>query len=174
LTIALVIVVLSVAYIKVIPPPSTHNSSNSAATAYSPIYQGLQLAMTLQANKTVFQLGEKIDINFTLTNVSNQTVNLSLVDVPDNVFNFLVFPHNGDGNSLYEWTHGAFGRVNETINLAPNERYTGSFTWKQNGNLDMPSQVPSRTYDIVGAIWSSTLWSHRYLVTAPLNITITN
>ena len=56
---------------------------------------GLQLTMTLQ--KTNYSLGEPVNMTFTMTNISNQTINLG--QYADYRFGFIVY--NDTNNSIY-------------------------------------------------------------------------
>jgi hypothetical protein len=170
LAVLLVIILFFTLY--VIQNNYSSTSSIANTTAFSGVNKGLQLSMTLQANKTRFAQGEEVNMTFALTNVSNQTVNV--IDLnPDSIFNFFV--NNNKNNQVFHWRIGAYPPFNETIPLAPNENYTETFTWRQeiNSNLTPPQvqQAPPGKYIIIGITDDDNLYVLR---TEPLNITITN
>jgi hypothetical protein len=146
--------------------PSTTNST----VARSEVDNGIQLSISLDANKTAFERGEQINITFALTNVSNETKEFTLTEAYPRIFNFYVFNITNDDVFAYEL--GAYPAINNTILLAPNESYKDAFTWSQNRFWYIqPLQVPPGAYYIVGFVNNH---NQRTLMTEHLNITITN
>ena len=88
--------------------------------AFSNVDQGLQLSVTLQANKTRFAQGEIVNMTFTLTNISNQTVNVINLN-NFSFFNFYIYDNKN--NLVGARNIGAAGMQNITIHLAPKENY---------------------------------------------------
>jgi len=112
---------------------------------------GLQLTMTLE--KTNYSLFEPINIHFTITNISNQTISLEhYVDPYD--FEFWVF--NDTNNIIYSLIFPVYtgyyeGAISVT-SLNPEESLTGVLEWEQMFNNTVPNTVSPGTYYIVGQI----------------------
>lgn len=143
---------------------------NWNTTAFSSVNDGLQLSMALQANKTTFPQGQLINLTFALTNVSNQTKNVTLINANPRIFYFQIY--NTKNNQVYISQSGIFPPINQTITLAPNQNYTNTQTWDQ-GIFQWvgSSHVPTGAYRIQGNVEAQNLYSFQ---TEPLNITITN
>ena len=155
--------------------------AQSNATAVSAVTNGLQLSITLTADKTTYSIGEEVEITFTVANVSNQT--LSFVNQNgDSNFNFQVY--NSTNNAVFSWQFGAYPPDNWNITLAPNENYTQNLIW---GQQTFPSpylpKISSGAYFIIGELgYANTYAGYVYTYpiqttppnfqTAPLNITI--
>ena len=114
---------------------------------------GLQLTMTLE--KTNYSLFEPINIHFTITNISNQTISLEhYVDPYD--FEFWIF--NDTNNIIYSLILPVHAGLNPggplllaTV-LNPAESLTGVLEWEQMFNNTVPDTVSPGTYYIVGQI----------------------
>jgi hypothetical protein len=146
--------------------PSKPNNT----TALSEVDDGIQMSITLDANKTTFESGEGINMTFAFNNVSNQTKDIVLTDAYPRIFNFYLF--NSTNGDIFANELGAYPAINETITLASNESYKQTFTWNQNRFWYIqPLQVPIGDYYIVGFVNNH---SQRTLMTEHLNITITN
>lgn len=122
---------------------------------------GLKLTMTLQ--KTVYNLGEPINISLTLNNIGNQTINCTYGALGWR-FDFRVY--NGTNDGIYHWSSGRpFAWELDPITLNSGESLTngqlaGAYVWHQTRNngpdpipLSLspdPIQVDPGTYYIVG------------------------
>jgi len=144
-------------------------SKISSATAISNVDNGIQLSMTLDTNKTVFESGKEINITFALTNTSNQTRQITLLNADPRIFNFFVF--NSNDTRVFAYRLGLFIPINDTITLASNESYKETLTWNQSGfEWIKPTQISTGHYYIIGFIANNT---QSVLETERLNITIT-
>jgi len=144
------------------------SANSNIRVASSSVENGLQLFMTLDANKTSFQEGEQIKLTLALTNLSNQTKIITDVNGVS-IFNFGVYDRNN--NWIYSYEIGAYPIINQTINIPPYANYNETFTWGQGGIPYVhPSQEPTGTYYIIGNTNDNT--SLPYLATQRLNIVI--
>ena len=141
------------------------DQSATNLTSVSRVKDGLKLSITLQENKTQYTSGETVPITFTLTNVSNQTINFN--QNGDSNFNFQVY--NSTNNKVYSRSFDAYAVTNATICLAPGENYTQTFNWQEISFPDF-SQVSSGTYYIIGDVGEISPYQ---LQTSSLKITIT-
>jgi hypothetical protein len=170
IALALIIAVLiSIAYVTLTSNLLQSNTLNSSTAASSGVKDGLQLSITLEANKTRYELGEELGITFAVTNVSNQTI--AFINQNNNSsFNFQVY--NSTGDPVYWWFLGAHPVFNASITLAPNENYNETFSWNQISDLTRGfPQVPAGNYYIIGETGDNPPYT---LQTDRLNITITN
>jgi flagellar basal body-associated protein FliL len=114
---------------------------------------GLQLTMTLE--KTNYSLFEPINIYFTITNISNQTISLAHDADPYN-FEFRVF--SDTNNSIWSLIYPVYAGINPggplvtATLLNPEESLTGFLEWEQICNNTGPDSVSPGTYYIVGQI----------------------
>jgi hypothetical protein len=127
---------------------------------------GLKLTMTLE--KTVYTLGEPINITLTITNISNQTISYAYAALGWR-FDFRVY--NDTNNRIYQWSADrAFAWALDSIALNPRESLTvgqlagtanhvptGYYIWDETWNVMSVSppypnstQVDPGTYYIVG------------------------
>jgi len=121
----------------------------NAKSASSAVENGLQLFMTLDANRTSVQQGEQIKLTLALANLSNQTK--TLTDVNGNsIFNFEVYNSNSNNDWIYMYYVGAYPIINTTIIIPPYANYNETFTWGQDGTFGHPSQEPVGTYYFEG------------------------
>lgn len=131
---------------------------------------GLQLTMTLE--KTVYRLGEPIDIALTITNISNQTVTFGLgPDVND--FDFHVY--NDTNSNIYWhssiWIGSAIPMYIILIALKAGDNWSENFVWQQ--NMISSGTVSPGTYYIVGRVGPPYfLEENSTLETTPIQITI--
>jgi len=152
-------------------------SAGSNITALSSVTNGLQLSITLTANKTTYVVGENVEITFAVTNVSNQTLNF-INQNGDSNFNFQVY--NSTNNAVYSWEFGAYPLDNWNVTLAPNESYTQNLIWGSDNIFpSMGEQVPSGAYYIICELgfvanYNPVQTTPPNFQTAPLNLTITN
>lgn len=134
-------------------PPPTKTISN-----------GLELTMSLE--KTVYNIGEPVNVTLTITNISQQTVNFTSTGMN---FDFIVY--NGTYNLVYQWSIGkAFPDIAFIEPLAPGANVTATYTWPQTFNTaesPINLQVSPGTYYVVGES-NPTLG----LQTAPIQVTI--
>jgi hypothetical protein len=145
--------------------PSTTNGT----IAKSEVEDGIQLSISLDANKTAFERGERINMTFALTNISNETKNFALTEAYPRIFNFYVFNSTNDDVSADEI--GVYSPINTTIPLSPHESYNATFSWAQNRfwQIHPTQQVPAGNYYIIGFVNNH---NQRTLMTEHLNITI--
>jgi hypothetical protein len=147
---------------------SIHSKSSSSAYSSSGITDGLQLSITLQDNKTVYSLGEQVNMTLTVTNVSNKTQ--TFVNLNANAsLNYVVY--NSNDTLIYQELFGAVPPQNGSVVLAPNENFTQTLDWPQQNIEQQFHQVPPGEYCIIGVTGVNT--PHK-LQTARLNITIVN
>jgi hypothetical protein len=114
---------------------------------------GLQLTMTLE--KTNYSLFEPINIYFTITNISNQTIRLLQYGDAFNMFEFQVY--NDTNNSIWSQIYPVYpdnlgGPMVTTTILNSKESLTGVLVWEQMYNNTVPLPVSPGTYYIVGQI----------------------
>jgi hypothetical protein len=124
------------------------------------------LMVTLQLEKTIYRLGEPVNVTLTITNISNQTITFMFCEY---FVDFLVY--NASKNIIYQYSKSAgvaFPDICGSIPLNPQENLAGSFIWPQTSGLTW-SQVPVSpgTYYIVGLFLSNIT-----LQTTPIQITI--
>lgn len=114
---------------------------------------GLKLTMTL--DKTVFQLGEPVNITFAITNISNETIRF--IPRPGRGTDFLVYNETHSDVYLKSRFFGLPGT--SSITLSPEESVGGKRQWKQVYNNhtweefekgEHESPVSPGTYYIVG------------------------
>lgn len=126
---------------------------------------GLELTMRLE--KTEYILSEPINITFTLTNISNQTINLY---VGAWTFDFQVF--NDTNNVIFQYsTSQIFPLWMMNVQIAPGKNLTDVSVWQQVCNQTAFSEgvpVSPGTYYIVGQIRP---FSNILLQTSSLQIT---
>ena len=134
---------------------------------------GLQLTMTLQ--KTNYSLGEPVNMNFTITNISNQTISLFQYGVGAfDMFEFQVY--NDTNNSVWSLIYPVFPIVNPggpvvtTTRLYSEESLTGVLVWEQMCNDTVPVPVSPGTYCIVGQI--GPIFMNGTIETTPIQIVI--
>jgi hypothetical protein len=133
---------------------STFNFVTNVTIAQSPnqpVASGgngvLELTMTL--DKTVFSLGEPVNLTLTLTNISDQTINYTHTGLD---FDFQVY--NGTNNVVYQWSN--FIAIPQFIAIVPlpaGESRSANFTWLQTCNFNAQVEgdpVSPGTYYIVG------------------------
>jgi hypothetical protein len=108
------------------------------------------LELTMEVGKTDYILGEPINVTLTVTNISNQTINFTLVAW---TFDFLVY---NDTGPIYQWSSfKVFPHWIEILPLAPGDNITNVLTWPQTCNvtdLSQGIQVSPGTYYILGEI----------------------
>jgi hypothetical protein len=112
------------------------------------VLNGWELTMTIK--KTVYNLGEPVNITLTVTNISNQTMDYDWRS-PD--FDFRVY--NNTNNNLYEWSNTQPDLAYEfSIPFNPGESISsGNMVWPQTYNDTPVSEgfpVSLGTYYIVG------------------------
>ena len=127
-----------------------------------------ELQLSLALEKTVYSLGEPVNLTVMLTNISGQNLNYTHTGLD---FDFRVY---NDTNSLvYQWSN--FIAIPQFITIEPfpaGESMEQNFTWQQTCNFNISvigDQVSAGTYYIIG------LTGPTYgLQTAPIQITIVN
>jgi hypothetical protein len=158
-------------------PPSAKPQNQWSDAAHGVNEQlGLQLAITLQ--KTNYRLGEPVNITFTLTNISNQTV--SLAQYVGDHFDFRVY--NDTNNTVYQsslelpvYPFNPGGPCVAYTSLKTEESLTGVLVWRQTCNNTTLSEgvpVSSGTYYIVGETGYIFNTNGLTVETAPIQIVI--
>ena len=114
---------------------------------------GLQLTITLQKNN--YRLGEPVNMTFTITNISNQTILLSQYAA----YRFGVIVYNGTNNNLYQtslnfplYPNNPGGLDIIPFSLNAEESFTETLVWGQTCNNAAASEgvlVSPGTYYIV-------------------------
>jgi len=122
--------------------------------------------LTFSVEKTVYTVGEPVNITLSITNISKQTV-----DFTHTGMDFDFFVTNDTDNVVYQWSIGrAFPLFVMIEPLQPGENVTATYTWSQTCNAN-PSTVGTLvspgTYYIVGK--SNSIYG---LQTGPVQITI--
>jgi hypothetical protein len=119
------------------PPPPT-------LTQVTATNGNLELTMSIQ--KTVFEVGEPVNIALAIVNISNQTVNLTdsawLLDfIVGNSTNNIIYKHTSDG---------AMSMTLAPITLDPGQNITQNYVWTQRYSGSNPGPASSGTYYIIG------------------------
>jgi len=134
---------------------------------------GLKLTMTLE--KTNYSLFEPIDIYFTITNISNQTMYLYSYDWTFDMFEFQVY--NDTNNSVwsliypvYSYSLPSTAPYYTAIPINSEESLTGVLEWEQLCNDTAPVPVSPGTYYIVGQI--GPIFLNGTIETTPIQIVI--
>jgi hypothetical protein len=123
--------------------------SNHPVTSESIIKGNGTLQLTMVLGKTVYSLGEPVNLNLTITNISNQTINFMHTGLD---FNFRVY--NGTNNVVYQWSN--FKAIAQFIAIVPlhaGESRSANFTWLQtcNSNASVEGEpVSPGIYNIIG------------------------
>jgi len=118
-----------------------------------------QLALTLE--KTVFTLGEQVNITVKMTNISGQTVDYTQT-IED--FDFQVY--DDSNNPVYK-SAGQVAMAIVILHLSPGESRSQNFAWLQTcNNTATECNVPAGTYYVIGQKVLSGLQ------TPPIQITI--
>jgi hypothetical protein len=136
------------------------------------------LELTTTIPKTVYNLGEPVNVTYTLTNISNQTINFYLTAQS---FDLLVY--NASNSLIYQYTNSgiAFPLTASYITLNARESTDNrTVTWSQDIVMQILTpwqhnvQVPSGTYYLVGTGWVTnyTANSSISLQTNPIEILI--
>jgi hypothetical protein len=123
---------------------------------------GLKLTMTLE--KTVYSLGEPVNVTLTVTNIGNQTFNFTFGGW---TFDFFVY---NDTGFLYEWlSFRILPMFITTLPLDPGQNMTRVLVWPQTCNVTATSEgipVSPGTYYIIGQVQSYDLQ------TTPIQVTV--
>jgi hypothetical protein len=132
-------------------PPSTSTSvpTSTSPPPSSPVESSngnFELAISVE--KTVYRVGEPVNITLTITNISDQTVDFTHTGMD---FDFLV--QNGTDNLIYQWSIGrAFAMFISLEPLRPLENVTATYVWPQiyNNPSTTGISVSPGTYYIIG------------------------
>jgi hypothetical protein len=134
---------------------------------------GLQLTMTLET--TNYSLFEPIDIYFTITNISNQTIYLDSYGGGFNMYEFQVY--NDTNNTVWSQIYPVYSYSLPTAEpdivataLNSEQSLTGVLEWEQLCNNTAPVPVSPGTYYIVGQI--GPIFLNGTIETTPIQITI--
>jgi hypothetical protein len=151
-------------------PPSTVPTQTPTSTPPPTPLQATSVngsfELTVSVEKTVYSVGEPVNITLAITNISKQTVSFTHTGMD---FDFVVT--NDTDNVIYQWSIGrAFPLFEMIEQLRPGENVTATFTWPQicNANTSTANTpVSPGTYYIVGK--SNPIYG---LKTAPVQIMI--
>jgi hypothetical protein len=141
------------------------------------VNKAVGLELTVQLEKTEYSLGEPVNMTFTLTNISNKTINLVLVS--DIAWDYQVL--NATNDLMFDYLSDVFtfGAVGFPVQIAAGQTITARFVWPQaygpipwfDGELlgiTRITPVPPGTYYITGRFSNSSFT----LQTSPLQIII--
>jgi hypothetical protein len=139
-------------------------TSTPLAAEITDARDGLRFTMALQNN--TFKTGEPIDIAFTVTNISNQTMNYAHA-LPE--FDFIVY--NSSDSNLFRWTSfKVFAMIIWETPLNPGDSYTSILVWPQTCNQTEHNNegvpVSPGQYSIIG------LFLKYRLQTSPLQVNV--
>jgi hypothetical protein len=151
-------------------PPSTAPTQTPTPTPPATPLQSASvngsLELTVSVEKTVYTIGETVNITLSITNISKGTVNFTHTGMD---FDFVVT--NDTDNVIYQWSIGrAFPLFVMIEPLQPGENVTATYTWPQTCNANtstVGTLVSPGTYYIVGK--SNSIYG---LQTAPVQIVI--
>jgi hypothetical protein len=132
---------------------------------------GLQLTMTL--DQTNYSLFEPVNLYFTITNISNQTIYLYSYGWTFDMFEFQVY--NDTNNSVWSQIYPVYpgltaGPAIAAISINSEESLTGVLEWEQLCNNTAPAPVSPGTYYIVGQI--GPIFLNGTIQTTPIQIVI--
>ncbi|HML02638.1 MAG TPA: BsuPI-related putative proteinase inhibitor [Candidatus Bathyarchaeia archaeon] len=127
------------------------------------------LSLTVQVEQAVYRQGEPVTIWFTLTNISNQTINFPTAAW---TFDFQIL--NDTNHLLFQYsTSQVFPLVIMNLPLSPGESYITYQVWPQMCNVSLVTgagvAVSPGAFDIVGLLWNP---SQVIVRTPPLQITV--
>ncbi len=125
------------------------------------------LELTMALDKTIYGLGEPVNLTLTITNISNQTINFTHTGYD---FDFQVT--NDTNNQVYKWSNfQAFPDIVSITPLQAGANISTNFAWLQTCNFNTSVEgdpVSPGTYNIIGQT------SPTYgIQTTPIQITIT-
>jgi hypothetical protein len=151
-------------------PPSTVPTQTPTSTSPPTPLQATSVngsfELTISVEKTVYSVGEPVNITLSVTNISKQTVDFTHTGMD---FDFVVT--NGTDNVVYQWSTGrAFPMFVMIEPLQPAENVTATYTWPQTCNANTSTAgtlVSPGTYYIVGK--SNPIYG---LLTPPVQIVI--
>jgi hypothetical protein len=125
-------------------PTSTPPPTSLQATSVNGSFE-----LTVSVEKTVYSVGEPVNVTLSITNVSKQTVDFTHSGMD---FDFVVT--NDTDNAVYQWSIGrAFPMFAMIEPLQPGENVTATYTWPQICNTNQSTAgtlVSPGTYYIVG------------------------
>lgn len=150
------------------PAPSSAPQQTPLPTSSQVTSVNGTLQLTLSVDKTVYAVGEPVNVTLSITNISNQSIEFEYTGMN---FDFTVA--NSTGNIVYQWSIGrAIPQFILLESLAPGQNVTATYSWSQITNTN-PSTVGTLvspgTYFIVGN--SNPIYG---LQTEPVQITIIN
>jgi hypothetical protein len=126
----------------------------------------LELTMTL--DKTLYSLGEPVNLTLTITNISDQTINFT-----DTGLNFDFQVYNDTNNVVYQWSN--FIAIPQFVAIVPlpaGQSISANFTWLQTCNFNLQvngDPVSPGTYNIIGQTGPT-----YEIQTTPIQLTIEN
>ena len=151
-------------------PPSTSTpvpTSTSPPTSSQAKSRNGSLWLTISIEKTVYNVGEPVNITLAITNISNQADNFAYM-----VMDFDLIVQNGTDSLIYQWSIcRAFAMFIALKPLPPQENVSATYIWPQIYNTPSTTGifVPPGTYYIIGK--SNSIYG---LQTDPVQIVIAN
>jgi len=147
------------------------NSTLTISTARG-VDEQAGLELTMQLEKTEYNLGEQISITLTITNIGNQTINFPYAAW---TFDFRVY--NDTNSTIYQWSSlriFPMHIIDTPLDLGTG--LTNVLVWPQTSNRTVDSEgvpISSGTYFIVGLAHG--LADYEYEIqTTPIQVTIVN
>jgi hypothetical protein len=159
LGLAVLALVFTTGLVIVLSSGDTYSLQTPLAVGY--VQGGLRYSVALQ--KTTFNIGEPVNVTFTITNVSNKNITNwhSAWD-----FDFVVY--NGSNSKLFQWSaFRVFPMIIWGSTLRPGDSFESVLVWPQTCNETQNSggvQVSPGNYFIVGILYG--------VKTLPLEISI--
>jgi len=102
--------------------------------------KGEGILVKVETDKTVYKLGEIVNITFTISNESNTPQ--KLIFNTAQIYDFVIFNIAKNDLGFYRWSQGKmFAQVITEINLEPNEVKTFKEQWNQKSNSGSPVSV---------------------------------
>jgi DNA-binding transcriptional ArsR family regulator/cell division protein FtsB len=155
-----------------------NNLTQTLSTAHG-VYDGLELTMTL--NKINYSLREPVNVTLTLTNISNQTIEIGLGDGKINAYGFDFKVYNGTNNTIYSssWpplsmrSNQTYLRVTLpfewTVTIDSGQSESWTFAWQQDS---WSAYVLSGQYNIIGQFAGLINNVNTTIETVPIQIAI--
>ena len=119
------------------PSPTTSVSAPEVTPTASPtptfapsktVDDGIELTISLE--KTIYELGEPVNVTLSITNITNQTINFTHTGMD---FDFIVYNETYGG--VYDWSIGrAFAQFIILEPLLPAGNVSQTLVWPQTGN----------------------------------------
>jgi len=99
--------------------------------------------LTMNLDKTIYKIGEPVNMTLILTNIGNKTIFLSRSSPP--VLDFVVY--NESDQIIYAYSWGGFIAVVVSYPIEPGESFIRTFTWHQQEKIAYNPQTIYRQID---------------------------